>query len=331
MSTRQYIGARYVPKFYDFEGSTEWRPGVEYENLTVVTRNRNSYTSRKPVPANVGEPETNPEYWAATGLYNEQIEEYRQDVTELTNRVDTFEEETNYNFNKKLRVASFNVGLFNNGITKYSDRLNERLKSWRLRVCELGADIFCGQEITEYIDTNNTIASALIFSKAYPYNSHYDTTMGKYTYSKMPLNGGTNVPFTSDNARSFYWNTFEWCGHTVYLINTHLSIDADATIHRQSEIAQLVEFLSNKEYFMLCGDLNASDLTEWTPFINAGYNLANNGWYGTFGTWPNFNMDWTNTAIDNVITSNNIKMNNVFIDYRNGYSDHAALVVDLEI
>ncbi len=87
MSTRQYIGARYVPKFYDYNGSPEWRVGVAYENLTIVTRNGNSYTSKKPVPSNIGEPEYNTEYWVATGLYNEQVEAYRQLALEIEDKV----------------------------------------------------------------------------------------------------------------------------------------------------------------------------------------------------------------------------------------------------
>lgn len=78
MSTRQYIGARYVPKFFDWGGSAEWRSGVAYEALTIVTRNGNSYTSKIPVPSNVGAPESNPDYWVSTGLFNEQIESIRQ-------------------------------------------------------------------------------------------------------------------------------------------------------------------------------------------------------------------------------------------------------------
>lgn len=84
MAVTQYIGARYVPKFYDNANLTaEWEPNVIYEPLTVVTRNGNSYTSRKEVPASIGAPEFNPEYWVATGLYNDQI-------TELTNRIEMY-------------------------------------------------------------------------------------------------------------------------------------------------------------------------------------------------------------------------------------------------
>lgn len=89
MPTRQYIGARYVPKF--FEGgssqSAEWLANTQYEALTIVTRNGNSYTSRKPVPANIGAPEENPEYWVSTGIFNEQVEEYRQEVSALSDTV----------------------------------------------------------------------------------------------------------------------------------------------------------------------------------------------------------------------------------------------------
>lgn len=78
---RQYIGARYVPKFFDDgNGSAEWKANVAYEALTIVTYLGNSYTSKKPVPANIGNPSANPAYWASTGIYNQQVEEYRQEV-----------------------------------------------------------------------------------------------------------------------------------------------------------------------------------------------------------------------------------------------------------
>lgn len=99
MSTRQYIGARYVPKFYDYEGSSEWRSGVPYEALTIVTRNGNSYTSKIPVPATIGNPESNPDYWVSTGIYNQQIEEYRQAALETKVELDEFIEEENLKTN----------------------------------------------------------------------------------------------------------------------------------------------------------------------------------------------------------------------------------------
>ena len=85
MPTRQYIGARYVPKFYEnsSDHTAEWTSNTQYEGLTIVTRNGNSYTSRKPVPANIGAPEDNPEYWVSTGIFNEQVESLRGDFEEF--------------------------------------------------------------------------------------------------------------------------------------------------------------------------------------------------------------------------------------------------------
>lgn len=93
MSTRQYIGARYVPKFFDWNGSAEWRTGVAYDALTIVTRNGNSYTSKIPVPSNIGAPESNPEYWVSTGLFNEQIESIRQLAENTSSELDDFMED----------------------------------------------------------------------------------------------------------------------------------------------------------------------------------------------------------------------------------------------
>lgn len=83
MSVRQYVGARYVPKFFENpNGSAEWIKDTTYEPLTIVTYLNNSYTSKKPVPNTVGNPTDNTEYWANTGNYNAQIEDYRKITTE---------------------------------------------------------------------------------------------------------------------------------------------------------------------------------------------------------------------------------------------------------
>lgn len=91
--TRQYIGARYVPLVFG-----DWVSGRAYEPLTIVTYNNSSYTSKKDVPTNIGNPFENPEYWALTGNYNAQVtqyaelvQQYRGEVTALDGRVDDVE------------------------------------------------------------------------------------------------------------------------------------------------------------------------------------------------------------------------------------------------
>ncbi len=84
MSTRQYIGARYVPKF---ASPIEWSNVTPYEALTIVTYLGNSYTSKKPVPANIDI--SNGEYWVLTGNYNAQLQEYINKVDMCVKYKDT--------------------------------------------------------------------------------------------------------------------------------------------------------------------------------------------------------------------------------------------------
>lgn len=83
MAVRQYIGARYVP---EFASPLDWDNSKTYEPLTIVYHEGNSYTSRQSVPTGIDI--NNEEYWALTGNYNAQIEQYRQEVTHLAGSVD---------------------------------------------------------------------------------------------------------------------------------------------------------------------------------------------------------------------------------------------------
>lgn len=79
---RQYVGARYVPIFAT---PVEWSDTREYEPLTIVTYQGNSYTSRQYVPTGIEV--TNEEYWALTGNFNAQVEAYRQEVQAFDGRI----------------------------------------------------------------------------------------------------------------------------------------------------------------------------------------------------------------------------------------------------
>lgn len=131
--TRQYIGARYVPIFFDGAQGTEWLPNTQYEPLTIVTRNGNSYTSKKAVPAAIGAPENNAAYWASTGIYNAQVEEIREAVNDLDERVTadiaTLESDTDLN----LSAVAANGIAFRRFIIlgdSYGNRVNSENKTF---------------------------------------------------------------------------------------------------------------------------------------------------------------------------------------------------------
>lgn len=79
----KYIGNRYVPKH-----DSLWDINKDYESLTVVLWEGNSYTTRKNTPAGVDI--KNKEYWALSANFNAQIENYRrktQEALDLANGV----------------------------------------------------------------------------------------------------------------------------------------------------------------------------------------------------------------------------------------------------
>ncbi len=104
----QYIGARYVPLFAD---PLEWSDAMEYEPLTVVLHQGNSFTSRQFVPQGIDISDET--FWANTGNYNAQIDQYRQEVESYKNEVDKF---------FKMSVKTFtSVDVMKNGTLNLND------------------------------------------------------------------------------------------------------------------------------------------------------------------------------------------------------------------
>lgn len=92
MAVTQYIGSRYVPIFAEPE---EWTEDATYEPLTIVTCQGNSYTSKQYVPKGIEI--TNRKYWAVTGNYNAQVEQYRVETREAVEHVDEVGEQAQKN------------------------------------------------------------------------------------------------------------------------------------------------------------------------------------------------------------------------------------------
>ena len=82
MAVREYVGARYVPLFAD---PLQWSNTRTYEPLTIVVNQGNSYTSRQFVPTGIDI--SNEDFWALTGNYNAQVEQYRQEVKSFDGRI----------------------------------------------------------------------------------------------------------------------------------------------------------------------------------------------------------------------------------------------------
>lgn len=99
VGTRQYVGARYVPLFgRRGEESIVWDDSAPYEPLTIVTYQGDSYTSRQYVPAQVDI--SDEQYWAKTGNFNAQIEQYRAEVLAIQDSFTEFQADMTQDFNE---------------------------------------------------------------------------------------------------------------------------------------------------------------------------------------------------------------------------------------
>lgn len=102
MAVTQYIGARYVPLFAD---PIEWSNQKTYDPLTIVSNQGNSYTSKQFVPTGIDI--SNEDYWALTGNYNAQIEQYRQEVQAYDARITALEQTVQQ---LETQIAAFKEG-----------------------------------------------------------------------------------------------------------------------------------------------------------------------------------------------------------------------------
>jgi chromosome segregation ATPase len=85
-----------VPIFAD---PIEWDIHRSYESLTIVTHDGESYTSKCNVGPGIDI--TNTRYWAKTGAYNAQVEQYKNEVKDLSSQVSGFASD-NAEFREKI-------------------------------------------------------------------------------------------------------------------------------------------------------------------------------------------------------------------------------------
>lgn len=250
----------------------------------------------------------------------------------------------------KLRVATYNVGHFNQGMRgglevrgknyypadkvvtgKYIQQELLRWKSW------IGAqsfDIFGVQEWNRYFDQDSTFIAAAELLKPYYNNVHFGD---EHTW----IYNGIATNYHLSNLRQKYWfkdyyaliGDLKIGNKTVQIISTHIPWQKEGHAPAlDSVIAELKKY----EYFICFLDTNSSD-AEILRFQQTGCNIANGGSQGWFATAagsfkPERMNDGPNKHIDNIITSKNIKIMNVSTSYTGlNDMDHLPLMADVII
>lgn len=105
MEVRQYIGARYTPKFVGL-----WDSTTQYNALEVVDNGSGtSYIARKTVPA--GTPLNNTEYWFVYGASSGAIIDLQNRMSTAENDIDDLQDETSYVISKGSHLANRKIML----------------------------------------------------------------------------------------------------------------------------------------------------------------------------------------------------------------------------
>src|SRR5690606_7098331 len=120
---------------------------------------------------------------------------------------------------------------------------------------------------------------------------------------------------------------------TITIVSTHIPWQKE---WHNSSLDSLIAELKKYEYFICLGDINANDENQ-LRFVKEGFNMANGGHMGWFSTAASANLiagrrGGANTNIDNIITSNNIKIMNVSAPLtRVNDLDHLPVLADVVI
>ena len=105
-----YVGQRYVPKVMG-----QWDITQNYEGLSIVIHQGDSYTSKKHVPAGIEI--DNEEFWVITGNYNAQIADYQNRVSIVEDKIDE-KADTSY---VDSEVSTLNTSINQKADTTYVD------------------------------------------------------------------------------------------------------------------------------------------------------------------------------------------------------------------
>lgn len=249
-------------------------------------------------------------------------------------------------FPLKLRVASYNVGHFNQGLaggfrfmgepgsdkTQRVTMAKRQASAWRQWISEQSLDIIGFQEWNKYFDVDSALNAQDELLKPF-YNNVYQGKEHKWIFNGL----ATNYKLTNIRSKYTHGDYYALIGDlkignkTITVISTHIPWQKAWHV---PALNAFIEDLKQFEYFICFGDMNSAD-AEQMQFREAGFNMANGGHQGWFGTSGGTlilegRQGRADSNIDNIVTSKNIKIMKVSAP-RTGVNDYDHLPVIADI
>lgn len=259
---------------------------------------------------------------------------FTQDTTKTSYRIQVGPQ-LQYNVDH-LRIASLNSGCFSRG-TDTSNVIPPEdgpdfVATWIALLKKMDADVILFSEWNPNMTTGTTFptkrkilanfqnvqesltpsgyerkAIASMFDSGsittVVYNNQYSTKRRVYSYEKMILNG-----------------------EEIVVVVTHLELLEE---YRALQIAELIAAFADYKRVIICGDFNTQSISEFEPFTEAGYDMANGDMWGVEYTYVGNSVSPAEDyPLDNIVVKG-LKINNPRYPYDTDATDHKAVVADV--
>lgn len=267
-------------------------------------------------------------------------------------------------------VAKYCMETASGGKFTYLYNLPDKVLNIRKFIARSDLDILCLQEAKSYFDDDQTKSAwqylfghwlLRAFSSTERICARIGDVGNNYGREEYPILDGTGYT----NHRYFSWAKLQLTNGKILLVisthnrNTYIEHsdlnNPGPVANRAYEYKYLFEYIRNQfnsddlpwDYCIVGGDFNTSNydgIDESGEYIKVdnvdfenlknickhyNFSMANGGDFGWFVTHPNLNC-----ALDNIIVSSNIMINNVECDtelYEHLYSDHLPVVATVDL
>ena len=251
-------------------------------------------------------------------------------------------------FQRQLKVMTYNVQGWQ-GINSQQTMQNAIFGTYDADI--VGIQEFCSDGSIPSIASN---ALSSYPNLQLTEHINYNAVASKQTISNWVIaDYETQDPYdisTWNETRSYMKGYFTFHGKQIAIINTHLCVQNSAP--RYAQAAELFALAEAEDYCIITGDFNSTTapLTVndddykyiYKPFVDAGYNLANNsptaGFTNTHSTATSVaSLSALTSALDSIIVSGNIDIDSVVFDptklsYENGQKfDHIPVIATLTV
>lgn len=233
------------------------------------------------------------------------------------------------NGNTKIRVMAHNCGNFNYGLPyEYEgDDVQEKVNEWKAMIARNKPDIILAQEVSQYFDEEHTVNPYnTIYKPLLPhtYFQSYTRVISKYILTRVWQLDITVTVDGQTESRSLGCAEIELFGNKIALCSAHLSpgYDAHANAVREAQRAIIIAAFSSYNYVIIAGDFNAQADSFYSAFTDAGYTMANHGYFGNINTFPS-------EPIDNIIVKGFLFYDAVSKIDDKCTSDHQPIISEL--